>query len=289
MSPFTPADPLEDRDDDVQPVIKIRPTKGPLALDLRELWQYRELLYFFTWRDVKVRYKQTLLGASWAIIQPLSTMVVFTIFFGELAKIPSDGIPYPIFSFCGLLPWTLFSGALTRASGSLVSGASLITKVYFPRLIVPIAAVLAGLVDFAISFLVLLAMMLYFGYMPTAKVLFLPVFLLLAIGTGLAIGLWLSALNVHYRDVAYTVPFLTQVWLFASPVAYSSSLLSEKWRLLYALNPMVGVIEGFRWALLGRELAVSGMTAVSAVIVAALFAGGLYYFRKMERTFADIV
>jgi len=283
------ADPAKDRTGESSPVIRIRPTKGPLALDLRELWQYRELLFFFTWRDIKVRYKQTALGASWAIIQPLSTMVVFTIFFGELAKIPSDGIPYPIFSFCGLLPWTLFSGALNRASGSLVGGAGLITKVYFPRLIVPISAVLAGLVDFTIAFLVLVGMMLYFGYLPTARVLVLPLFLLQAIGTGLAVGLWLSALNVHYRDVAYTVPFLTQLWLFASPVAYSSSLLSEKWRLLYALNPMVGVIEGFRWALLGRELALSGITAISTAIVAVLFIGGLYYFRRMERTFADIV
>ena len=285
----SPAPVLEDTGTQGKPIFRIQPSRGRISLNLRDLWQYRELLYFLTWRDIKVRYKQTTLGAAWAIIQPFFTMVVFTIFFGRLAKIPSDGIPYPIFSYCALLPWQLFAFALTQSSNSVVAERNLITKVYFPRLIVPLASVLAGLVDFAIAFMVLLGMMVYYRILPTVNTVFLPLFLVFAILTALAVGLWLSALNVKYRDVRYTIPFLTQFWLFASPVAYSSSLLPERWRVVYGLNPMAGVIEGFRWALLDRDLAVDGMLWVSATAVVILFVGGLYYFRNMERTFADIV
>ena len=273
----------------VIPEILIRPTKGMLPLHLGEIWRYRELFYFLAWRDIMVRYKQTVLGAAWAIIQPFFTMVVFTIFFGRLAKVPSDGIPYPIFSFCALIPWTLFAYTLNQSSNSLVSERGLITKVYFPRLILPMASVLSGLADFAIAFVVLLGMMVYYGITPTTNVVYLPIFLGFMLVTALSIGLWLSALNVRYRDIRYTIPFLTQFWLFASPVAYSSSLVSEEWRWVYGLNPMASVIEGFRWALLGRELAVGGMMAVSAILVSVLFVLGLYYFRSMERTFADVV
>lgn len=271
------------------PEILIRPTEGMLPLHLREIWRYRELFLFLAWRDIKVRYKQTFLGAAWAVIQPFFTMVVFSLFFGRLAKVPSDGIPYPIFSFCALVPWTLFAFTLTQSTNSLVTERGLITKVYFPRLIVPLASILAGLVDFAISFVVLLAMMLYYGIAPTTKVFFVPLFLVFMLLTAFSIGIWMSALNVRYRDIRYTIPFLTQFWLFASPVAYSSSLLPEEWRWAYGLNPMAGVIEGFRWALLGSELAVGGMMAVSATLVCCLFVLGLYYFRRVERTFADIV
>lgn len=225
------------------PTLVIQPSRGWRALNLRDVWHYRELLYFLTWRDIKVRYKQTVLGAAWAIIQPFFTMVVFTIFFGKLAKMPSDGVPYPIFAYCALLPWQLFAFALTQSSTSLVTEARLITKVYFPRLIVPLSSVMAGLVDFAIAFVVLVGMMVYYGIAPTAKVIFLPLFLAFAVMTALAVGLWLSALNVKYRDVRYTIPFLAQFWMFASPVAYSSSLLPGKWRWVYGLNPMAGVIE----------------------------------------------
>lgn len=271
------------------PKIIIRPSKGWVPLRLNELWEYRELLYFLVWRDLKVRYKQTVLGAAWAIIQPFFTMVVFSIFFGRLAKIPSDGVPYPIFAYCALLPWQLFSHALTQSGNSLVASQNLITKVYFPRLVIPLAAVLGGLVDFAIAFLVLLGMMAYYGIMPTVVVVTLPLFLLLAIATALGVGLWLSALNVQYRDVRYTIPFLTQFWLFVTPIAYPSSLVPGKWRALYGLNPMAGVVEGFRWALLGTENAPGPMLAVSIVVVVALLIGGLYYFRCMEKTFADVV
>ena len=273
----------------VIPEILIRSTKGMLPLHLGEIWRYRELFYFLAWRDIMVRYKQTVLGAAWAIIQPFFTMVVFTIFFGRLANVPSDGIPYPIFSFCALIPWTLFAYTLNQSSNSLVSERGLITKVYFPRLILPMASVLSGLVDFAIAFVVLLGMMVYYGITPTTNVVYLPIFLGFMLVTALSIGLWLSALNVRYRDIRYTIPFLTQFWLFASPVAYSSSLVPEEWRWVYGLNPMASVIEGFRWALLGRELAVGGMMAVSAILVSVLFVFGLYYFRSMERTFADVV
>jgi lipopolysaccharide transport system permease protein len=271
------------------PVVEIRPSKGWVALNLRDLWEYRGLLYFLTWRDVKVRYKQTALGAAWAVIQPLLTMVVFSVVFGGLAKVPSDGIPYPVFAYCALLPWNFFAGALDRAGNSLVGSSNLITKIYFPRLVIPMSAVLAGLLDFAISFVVLIALMLYYGIAPTRAIFLLPLFLLLAVITALAVGLWLSALNVQYRDVRYTIPFLVQVWMYASPVAYSSTLVPERWRALYGLNPMAGVIDGFRWALLGRGDPPGALLAVSVVITALLLLGGLLYFRRMEQTFADVV
>jgi lipopolysaccharide transport system permease protein len=270
------------------PLIIIRPSRGWVSLELRDLWKYRELLYFLIWRDVKVRYKQTILGAAWAILQPFMAMVIFTIFFGRLAKIPSDGIPYPVFAYTALLPWQLFAHALTESGNSLVANQQLLTKVYFPRLVIPISAVLAGLVDFGIAFLVLLVFLLHYGIVPSMAVLSLPFFLLLAIATALAVGLWLSALNVQYRDVRYTIPFLTQFWLFATPIAYSSSLVPERWRAWYGLNPMAGVVEGFRWALLGKG-GVGPLVIVSAVAVLLLLAGGLIYFRRMERTFADVV
>ena len=267
----------------------VRPRHGWVALDLREIWEYRELLYFLVWRDIKVRYKQTVLGASWALLQPLLTMVVFSVFFGKLAKMPSDGLPYPVFAYCGLLPWQLFAFALTESSNSVIGNQHLITKVYFPRLVVPISAVLSGLVDFAIAFSLLLVMLPFYGIMPTMRILVLPLLIVFAIATALAIGLWLSALNVKYRDIRYTIPFLTQFWLFITPVAYPSSLVPEKWRPLVGLNPIVGVVEGFRWALLGNGRASGPLMLVSAVIVIVLLFGGLAYFRRMETTFADLV
>lgn len=270
-------------------VTVIRPSAGWTPLRLRELWEYRELLYFFVWRDIKVRYKQTALGAAWAVIQPFFTMVVFSIFFGRLARIPSEGLPYPVFAYTALVPWTYFATALTQASNSLVEHSRLITKVYFPRVLVPAASVFAGLLDFAIAFVVLLGILLYYGITPTAAVLTLPLFVLLASATALGVGFWLSALNVQYRDVRYTIPFLIQFWLFATPVAYPSSLVPERWRPLYGLNPMAGVVEGFRWALLGKPDAPGPLLAVSVLTVAVLFLGGLLYFRRMERTFADVV
>lgn len=271
------------------PVIVGRPSRGWVSLRLRELWEYRELLYFLAWRDIKVRYKQTVLGAVWAILQPFLTMVIFSIFFGRLAKVPSDGIPYPIFSYSALLPWQLFVHALTGSGNSLVANRHLVTKVYFPRLVIPMAAVLAGLVDFAIAFVVLLGMMLYYGIAPTLGILTLPLFLLLTVGTALSAGLWLSALNVQYRDVRHVIPFLTRFLLFATPIAYSSSLVPERWQALYGLNPMAGAVEGFRWALLGKSGGTGTLMIVSAAAVIVLLFGGLVYFRRMERTFADIV
>jgi lipopolysaccharide transport system permease protein len=264
------------------------PSRWP-SLDLGELWSYRELLFFLTWRDIKVRYKQTMLGASWAVIQPFMTMVVFSIFFGRLAGLPSEGVPYPIFTYSGLVPWMFFANALTQASSSLVQHEKVITKVYFPRLLVPLSAVLSVLVDFAISFVVLLGMMLFFGIVPTAAIWTLPFLVVLATVTALAVGLWLAALNVKYRDVRYVTPFMIQFWLFATPIAYSSTLVPEQWRLLYSLNPMVGVVEGFRWALLGSATAPGPMLAVSMVAVLFLLVGGLFYFRRMEAYFADVV
>jgi lipopolysaccharide transport system permease protein len=270
------------------PVTVIRPSKGWVSLKLRELWEYRELLYFLTWRDIKVRYKQTALGAAWAIIQPFFTMVVFSLFFGRLAQMPSDGIPYPIFSYAALVPWTFFANGLSQSSNSLVVSANLITKVYFPRLVVPIATVLSGAVDFALALIVLLGMMLFYGVAPTINILWLPFFLLLALITALGVGLWLSAMNVQFRDVRYAVPFLTQFWLFATPVAYPSSLLSEPWRTVYGLNPMVGVVEGFRWALLGAKTAPGPAIIVSSLAALGLLISGAFYFRRMEKTFADV-
>src|SRR5436190_3016288 len=260
-----------------------------LELRLGEVWEYRDLLYFLVWRDVKVRYKQTALGALWAILQPTMTMLVFSIFFGRLAKMPSDGVPYPVFAFTALLPWQLFAYALSESSNSLVGSQNLITKVYFPRLVVPIAAVLAGLVDFAIAFVVLLGLMWYYGIVPTGAIVLLPFFVLLAIATALSVGLWLSSLNVKYRDVRYAIPFLTQFWMFATPVAYPSSIVPAKWRPLLGLNPMAGVVEGFRWALLGRTQGPGPLLAVSTVAVVVLLISGLMYFRQMETTFADLV
>jgi len=269
--------------------IVIEPSRGWIPVNLREVWAYRELLYFLTWRDVKVRYKQTLIGAAWAIIQPFFTMVVFSVFFGYLAKVPSDGIPYPIFVYCALLPWQLFAHALAESSNSIVGSQHLITKVYFPRLVAPIAAVCGGLVDFAISFLVLLGMMAFYGIVPGLAVLTLPLFVLFAVVTALAVGLWLAALNVQYRDVRYTLTFLTQLWLFATPVAYSSTLVPEGWRTLYGLNPMAGVVEGFRWALLGKAAPAGPLLMVSVAVVVLVLIGGLHYFARMEDTFADQV
>lgn len=273
-------------------VTYIRPSQGWISLNLSELWQYRELLYFLIWRDIKVRYKQTALGASWAVLQPFFTMVVFSLFFGALAGIPSDGVPYPIFSFAALVPWTFFANGLVQSGKSLVSDQNLIKKVYFPRLAIPIASVLSGVVDFALAFTVLLVMMVGFGVVPTANVIWLPLLLLLAFVTALGAGLWFSALFVQYRDIGYIMPFLVQFWLFVTPVAYGASLLNEldtRWQLLYAVNPMVGVVEGFRWALLGTETNPGPFVLVSAFAALLLLVGGAFYFRRMERSFADVI
>ena len=268
---------------------RIEPTRGFVSLKLGEVWEYRELLYFLIWRDVKVRYKQTALGVAWAVIQPLMTMIVFSIFFGKLGKMASDGLPYPIFSFAALVPWTLFATGLAQGTNSLIGSSNLIKKVYFPRLIIPTATVLAGLVDFLVAFGVLLILMAGYGILPTSNLLWLPAFLLLTLVTSLGISLWLSAINVEYRDVKYVIPFLTQIWLFATPIAYSSSLLDEPWRTLYGINPMVGVVEGFRWALLGTNTEPGSMVLVSAAAAVVLLVSGAYYFRRMERVFADVV
>jgi lipopolysaccharide transport system permease protein len=269
--------------------MRIQPSRGWRSLALRELWEYRELLYFLTWRDIKVRYKQTVLGAAWAIIQPFFTMVVFSLFFGKLAQIPSDGIPYPIFAFAALVPWTYFANGLSQSSSSLVQSSSLINKVYFPRLAIPLSSVISGVVDFALAFTVLLGMMLYFNVVPTWNVIWLPGLVLLTLVTSLGVGLWLCTLNVHYRDVRYVVPFLTQFWMFCTPIAYPSSLLPEQWRTVYSINPMVGVVEGFRWALLGTDTAPGAMIGVSSLAAVCLLVSGVYYFRRMEKTFADVV
>lgn len=268
----------------------IRRERGRLrGLRLRELLQYRELLFFLTWRDVKVRYKQTVLGGFWAIIQPLMTMVVFSIFFGRLAKIPSDGIPYPVFSYAALTPWALFSGGLTKASTSLVGNANLVRKIYFPRVISPMAGVLTGLVDFLLAFGVLILMMIAYGYYPTWRIICVIPLILLTMLTSMGAGLWLATLNVRFRDVRYIVPFITQLWLFATPVAYPGSMLEEPWRSLYGLNPMAGVIEGFRWALLGSDTAAGPIFLVSVAAVAVMFVTGLFYFQKLEQQFADVI
>lgn len=269
-------------------VTDIYPSRGWASLDLRALWRYRELVYFLVWRDVKVRYKQTVLGAAWAILQPLLTMVAFSLFFGKLGHMPSDGIPYPLFSLAGLVPWTFFAFGMTESANSLVLSQQLLKKVYFPRLAIPLATVLAGLVDFALAFALLVIAMLWYGIVPGVRLLAVPALVLLALITALGIGLWLAALNVQYRDVRYVIPFLTQLWLLATPIAYPSSLLPGPWRLVYAINPMVGVVDGFRWALLGARP--PGATIVlSSVVALVLCFTGAMYFRRMERTFADVV
>ena len=267
----------------------IESSRGWAALRLADVWAYRELLYFLVWRDVKIRYKQTVLGAGWAILQPFFTMVVFAVFFGRLAKMPSDGVPYPIFAYAALVPWTFFANGLTQAVTSVVGGSSLIKKVYFPRIILPLAAVLAGIIDFVFAFALLIVMALYFGIVPSWRIMALPLFTVMVVMAALSVALWLSALNVQYRDIRYIAPFIVQVWLFATPIAYPSSLLSEPWRTVYGLNPMVGVVEGFRWAMLGSGNRPGPMIIVSTLVCLALLLGGAYYFRRVERTFADIV
>lgn len=272
------------------PYLRIQPSKGWVSLQLKEVWAYRELLYFLTWRDIKVRYKQTVLGATWAIIQPMMTMIVFSLFFGSLAKIPSDGVPYPIFSYTALVPWTFFATALGASSNSLVGSANLIKKIYFPRLVIPISSVISGSVDFLLAFVVLIIMMLAFGILPTLNIIFLPFLLLMAVMTSLGVGLWLSAMNVQFRDVRYTIPFLTQFWLFATPIAYPSSLIENNLlRTIYGINPMAGVVEGFRWALLGTDTAPGPTIIVSFLAATLLLVSGAFYFRRMEKTFADVV
>ena len=271
------------------PIIRVEASRGWVSLKLRDLWAYRELLYFLIWRDVKVRYKQTVLGASWAVIQPFFTMVVFSLFFGKLAKLPSDGIPYPIFSYAALVPWAFFANGLNQASNSLVGNSNLIKKVYFPRLAMPIASVLGGIVDFALAFIMLIGMILYYGMEPTFNVIWLPLFLVLAFVTSLGASLWLSAAYVQFHDVRHIIPFLTQIWLFATPIAYPSSLLAEPWRTIYGINPMVGVVEGFRWALLGCQSGPGPIIVVSTLAALGLLVSGAFYFRRMEKSFADLV
>jgi len=271
------------------PVITVKPSKGWIPLNLRDLWEYRELLYFLSWRDIKVRYKQTVLGAAWAIIQPFFTMVIFSLFFGKLAKVPSDGIPYPIFAYAALVPWHFFANGINQSANSLVGNANLIRKVYFPRLVVPLSSVISGVVDFVLAFAVLLGMMFFYDIYPTSNIIWLPLLLLLAFVTSLGVGLWLSALNVQFRDVFYIVPFLIQFWLFATPIAYPSSLLSEPWRTLFGINPMVGVVEGFRWALLDTDTTPGTIMVVSSLVAIVLLVGGAFYFKRLERSFADVV
>lgn len=279
---------ITDSNSPIEPLIRISPAGGRVSLNISEVIAHRQLLYFLIWRDIKVRYKQTFFGASWAVLEPFITMIVFSIFFGGLAGLPSDGIPYPVWSFAGLVPWTLFATGLVKSSNSLVGNSHILKKVYFPRLIFPATSVLSGLIDFFIAFLVLLGMMLFFGFIPTLNVVFLPIFLLLALITSLGSGLWLAPLNVRYRDVRFVVPLLIRVWMFATPVVYPSSLLSQPWQTLYGLNPMVGVIEGFRWALFDTNPPGS-MILLSTLVALVVFAGGLFYFRQMEDTFADVV
>jgi len=273
--------------------IVIEPQHGWISLQLSALWHYRELLYFLVWRDIKVRYKQTALGITWIVIQPIVTMVIFSILFGRLLNVPSGGVPYPLFVYSGLLPWNYFANSLSRSSTSVVNSAHLVTKVYFPRLVIPIAGILSGLVDFAISFLVLLCLMFYFKFYPTPYIIILPAFLLLAMCTALGFGLWLSALNVRYRDINHLIPFIIQIWMYLTPVIYSVTLIPEQYRFLLALNPMTGVVEGFRWALLGSEMAdislISPLFILSIAISLIVLVSGTIFFRRTERTFADII
>jgi len=277
------------KQEQVEQVVLLKPSKGWIALNLKDLWLYRELIYFLTWRDVIVRYKQTVLGAAWAIIQPVINMLVLSFIFGNLGRLSTEGFPRPIFTFAALLPWGLFSKALSDTGRSMLSNRNMITKVYFPRMIIPLSSILGGLVDFSIQFLVLIGMMVYYKFMPTSAVWTLPLFLLLALATALGVGLWLSALNVLYRDINYILPFLTQFWLLLTPVGYSVSEISPQWQVVYALNPMVGVVQGFRWALLGTAAPSWISLGISVVISLGLLVSGMYYFRRMERTFADMV
>jgi lipopolysaccharide transport system permease protein len=270
------------------PTVVIRPSRSWVPINLGDLWSYRELLYFLIWREIKVRYKQTVLGFGWAIIQPLFMMIVFSLFFGNLAKVPSEGIPYPLFNYSALLPWTLFAEGINRSSNSLIQSTGLVQKVYFPRLIMPFSGILSPVVDFAIAFLIMIGLMFYYGYAPNVNVLWLPAFIILALMAALGVGLWLAAINVKYRDVRYATPFLIQLWLFASPVVYSSSLLPEKYQVLYGINPMSGVIEGFRWALLGTKPP-GYLIAVSIAIVVIILISGIYYFKHSEKMFADVI
>jgi len=269
--------------------VHIEASKGWVSLRLKEVWKYRELFYFFVWRDIKIRYKQTILGASWAIIQPFMTMIIFSLFFGKLANIPSDGIPYPIFSYAALVPWTFFSNGLLLASNALVNNSNMVKKIYFPRLVLPMSSVFSGLVDFVLAFLVLLLMMLYYQIYPTVNVIWLPLFILLALVTAIGTGFWFSAMNAQFRDIRYIVPFLVQAWLFITPIVYPSSLLTEPWRTLYGLNPMAGVVEGFRWALLGTDTAPGPITIVSSIMAVVILISGMFYFRRMEKIFADVI
>jgi len=271
------------------PTVVIQPSRGMLKLDLEAIWQYRELLYFLVWRDIKVRYKQTIIGAAWAICQPLLTMMIFAVIFGRFAKIPSDNVPYPILAFAGLLPWTYCSQSISRSGVSLVSDSNLIRKIYFPRLIIPAAAVVAPGVDFVLSFLILLLLMAWYKVIPGVAVVTLPFFMLLAIVAALGVSLWLSALNVRYRDVGHAIPFLVQFWMYASPIVYPVNLIPKEWRMLYSLNPMVGVVEGFRWGLLGKQSPNFASIAIGAVTALVVLLSGLVFFKKMERIFADIV
>lgn len=271
------------------PVIRIEPSRGWPSLNLRELWEYHELLYFLTWRDIKARYKQTVLGAAWAILQPLFAMVIFSLIFGKLARIPSDDIPYPIFSFAALVPWQFFANGVSQSSNSIVGNANLIRKVYFPRLVIPISAVLGGGIDFILAFIVLIGLMAFYGVTPTWAVLWMPLLLLLTLTTSLGVSLWLTAMNTRFRDVSYVVPFMVQTWMFITPIVYPSSLLDEPWQTLYGINPMAGVVEGFRWALLGTDTAPGPIIIVSSLIALALLFSGVYYFRLMEKAFADVV
>jgi lipopolysaccharide transport system permease protein len=271
------------------PVMRITPPTRWWVIPFRELWDFRELVYFFVWRDIKIRYKQTAIGAAWAVLQPLLTMLIFSLFFGKLAHIPSEGLPYPIFYYSALLPWMYFTAALQNTTNTIVDNQRLITKVYFPRLVLPLSSVFSGLVDFGVSFLMFIVIMIYYGIHPGASILWLPMFLLLAVLTALGVGLWLSALNAIYRDVRYVLPFLVQFWMFASPVAYPASLVPQKWRWLYGLNPLAGVIEGFRWSLTGRGNPPGRLMTISCAVVVAILVGGLGYFQKMETTVADLV
>lgn len=272
-----------------EPLVRIRPVSGWCGVNWKELREYHELLFFLVWRDISVRYKQTVIGAAWAIIQPFFTMLVFSLFFGKLAKIPTGGIAYPVFSYAALVPWTFFANSMAAAGNSLVNDQNLVQKIYFPRLILPTSAVLGGAADFALAFAVLLAMALGYGHVPTANLAFLPLLLLLALATALGTGLWLAALNAQFRDIRYVIPFLAQLWMFCTPIAYPTELVPETWRPVYGLNPMAGVVDGFRWALLGTGEFPGTVLAASAPVAAALLLSGVYYFRRMERVFADVI